>query len=297
MIAIVYTSLVALMQEDIKKLIAYSSVAHMGFVTMGIFAANQQGVDGAMFQMISHGFISGALFLCVGVVYDRMHTREIAAYGGLANRMPIYRDRDDAVHHGQCRPAGHVGLRRRVPDHGGRVPGLDTGSAGRGAATGVILSAAYALWLYRRVVFGDLIKQSPQVDPGHEPARDCDHCAAGRADHGSSASTRHSALDLFGPATVALLENIKLGASPDEAADAARPAVNRGSHDEETAMTDTRDYAIVLPELLMAGGRHGAADVRRLLRRRSRTGVCNDHLRLAALMLMAAAGAMGSGSR
>ena len=89
-IAIVYTSLVALVQQDMKKLIAYSSVAHMGYVTMGIFAANQQGIDGAIFQMISHGFISGALFLCVGVIYDRMHTREIDAYGGLVNRMPAY---------------------------------------------------------------------------------------------------------------------------------------------------------------------------------------------------------------
>src|SRR6476620_1575686 len=87
-IAIIYTSLVALVQEDMKKLIAYSSVAHMGFVTMGIFAFNQQGVQGAVFQMVSHGLVSGALFLCVGVIYDRMHTREIAAYGGLVNRMP-----------------------------------------------------------------------------------------------------------------------------------------------------------------------------------------------------------------
>ncbi|MCE2738111.1 MAG: NADH-quinone oxidoreductase subunit M, partial [Rhodobacter sp.] len=89
-IAIVYTSLVALAQNDMKKLIAYSSVAHMGYVTMGIFAANQQGVEGAIFQMLSHGFISGALFLCVGVIYDRLHTREIDAYGGLVNRMPAY---------------------------------------------------------------------------------------------------------------------------------------------------------------------------------------------------------------
>src|SRR5204863_2239595 len=89
-IAIIYTSLVALMQEDIKKLIAYSSVAHMGFVTMGIFAGTTQGVAGGVFQMISHGIVSGALFLCVGVVYDRMHSREIAAYGGLVNRMPLY---------------------------------------------------------------------------------------------------------------------------------------------------------------------------------------------------------------
>src|SRR5206468_4003027 len=89
-VAIIYTSLVALMQEDMKKLIAYSSVAHMGFVTMGIFAMNAEGVQGAMFQMLSHGLVSGALFLCVGVVYDRMHTREIDAYGGLDNNMPKY---------------------------------------------------------------------------------------------------------------------------------------------------------------------------------------------------------------
>ena len=89
-VAIIDTSLVARMQEDVKKLIAYSSVAHMGFVTMGIFAATAQGVAGSIFQMISHGIVSGALFLCVGVVYDRMHTREIAAYGGLVNRMPLY---------------------------------------------------------------------------------------------------------------------------------------------------------------------------------------------------------------
>ena len=89
-VAIIYTSLVALAQEDMKKLIAYSSVAHMGFVTMGIFTLTQQGVDGGVFQMLSHGIVSGALFLCVGVIYDRMHTREIKAYGGLVQRMPIY---------------------------------------------------------------------------------------------------------------------------------------------------------------------------------------------------------------
>ena len=89
-VAIIYTSYVALMQEDMKKLIAYSSVAHMGFVTMGLFAMNAQGVQGGIFQMLSHGLVSGALFLCVGIVYDRMHTREIVAYGGLVNRMPVY---------------------------------------------------------------------------------------------------------------------------------------------------------------------------------------------------------------
>jgi len=157
-IAIIYTSLVALMQEDIKKLIAYSSVAHMGFVTMGIFAANRQGIDGAMFQMISHGFISGALFLSVGVIYDRMHTREIAAYGGLANRMPVF------ALVMMLFTMGNVGL----PGTSGFVGEFLTmvGAyqvstvAVFGAAIGVILSAGYALWLYRRVVFGDLVKQS-----------------------------------------------------------------------------------------------------------------------------------------
>ncbi|HSF95330.1 MAG TPA: NADH-quinone oxidoreductase subunit M, partial [Thermohalobaculum sp.] len=157
-VAIVYTSFVALMQEDVKKLIAYSSVAHMGFVTMGIFAANMQGVQGGLFLMLSHGIVSGALFLCVGVVYDRMHTREIAAYGGLVNRMPIYA----AVM--MLFTLANVGL----PGTSGFVGefltlvGVYQASTWTafGAATGVILSAAYALWLYRRVIFGDLIKES-----------------------------------------------------------------------------------------------------------------------------------------
>ena len=109
----IYTSLVALAQTDMKKLIAYSSVAHMGVVTIGIFTFNMQGIDGAMFQMLSHGIVSAALFLCVGVVYDRMHTREIARYGGLADRMPVYALRVHAVHPGQHRPARHLRLRRR----------------------------------------------------------------------------------------------------------------------------------------------------------------------------------------
>ena len=157
-IAIVYTSLVALVQEDMKKLIAYSSVAHMGFVTMGIFAANQQGVDGAIFQMISHGFISGALFLCVGVIYDRMHTREIAAYGGLVNRMPVYAAvfmLFTMANVGLPGTSGFVGEFLTIMG----VFQVNTWVALL-AASGVILSAAYALWLYRRVVFGDLIKES-----------------------------------------------------------------------------------------------------------------------------------------
>ncbi|ABV93070.1 proton-translocating NADH-quinone oxidoreductase [Dinoroseobacter shibae DFL 12 = DSM 16493] len=157
-IAIVYTSLVALVQTDMKKLIAYSSVAHMGFVTMGIFAANQQGVDGAIFQMISHGFISGALFLCVGVIYDRMHTREIDAYGGLVNRMPAYAlvfMLFTMANVGLPGTSGFVGEFLTLVG----VFQVNTWVAFV-AATGVILSAGYALWLYRRVVFGDLIKES-----------------------------------------------------------------------------------------------------------------------------------------
>ncbi len=157
-IAIVYTSLVALVQEDMKKLIAYSSVAHMGYVTMGIFAANQQGVDGAIFQMISHGFISGALFLCVGVIYDRMHTREIDAYGGLVNRMPAYAlifMLFTMANVGLPGTSGFVGEFLTLMG----VFQVNTWVAA-GAALGVILSAAYALWLYRRVVMGDLIKES-----------------------------------------------------------------------------------------------------------------------------------------
>jgi NADH-quinone oxidoreductase subunit M len=151
-IAIIYTSLVALAQQDMKKLIAYSSVAHMGFVTIGIFSLNVQGVAGAMFQMISHGLISAALFFAVGVVYDRLHTRDIDAYGGVADAMPRY-----AVFF-MIMMLGSVGL-----------PGT-TGFVGEflvmvGAwqanilvaiftATGIVLGATYMLWLYRRVVFG-----------------------------------------------------------------------------------------------------------------------------------------------
>ena len=157
-IAIVYTSLVALVQEDMKKLIAYSSVAHMGYVTMGIFAANQQGIDGAIFQMISHGFISGALFLCVGVIYDRMHTREIDAYGGLVNRMPAYAlifMFFTMANVGLPGTSGFVGEFLTLVG----VFQVNTWVAAV-ATAGVILSAAYALWLYRRVVMGDLIKES-----------------------------------------------------------------------------------------------------------------------------------------
>jgi NADH-quinone oxidoreductase subunit M len=157
-VAIIYTSLVALVQEDMKKLIAYSSVAHMGLVTIGAFILNMQAVQGSLFQMLSHGIVSAALFLCVGVVYDRMHTREIAAYGGLVHRMPRY---------------AFVFMFFTLASIG--LPGL-SGFVGEFlvllgtfkvntwvaflAATGMILGAAYALWLYRKIMFGELTKES-----------------------------------------------------------------------------------------------------------------------------------------
>jgi NADH-quinone oxidoreductase subunit M len=155
-IAIIYTSLVALVQEDMKKLIAYSSVAHMGFVTMGIFAATSQGVAGGIFQMVSHGVVSAALFLCVGVVYDRMHSREISTYGGLVNRMPVYA----AVF--LLFTLANVGLPGTSGFVGEFLTLLGTFRVNITVATlatlGVILSACYALWLYRKVIFGRLEK-------------------------------------------------------------------------------------------------------------------------------------------
>ena len=157
-VAIIYTSLVALAQDDLKKLIAYSSVAHMGFVTIGIFTLNSQGLEGAIFQMLSHGIVSGALFLCVGVIYDRMHTREIAAYGGLVNRMPKY-----ALIFMVFSMAS-VGL----PATSGFVGEFlvllgafyyNTWLAVF-ATTGVVLGAAYMLYVYRRIIFGKLEKEN-----------------------------------------------------------------------------------------------------------------------------------------
>jgi len=157
LIAIVYTSLVALMQEDMKKLIAYSSVAHMGYVTLGIFTATQQSLEGGIVQMISHGLVSAALFLCVGVVYDRMHSRLIKTYGGLASIMPKY-----AVFFMVFTLAA-VGL----PGTSGFVGeflilmGVFKKSflVATIASLGVILAVAYMLWLYKRVIFGELINK------------------------------------------------------------------------------------------------------------------------------------------
>ena len=155
-VAVVYTSLVALMQEDMKKLIAYSSVAHMGFVTIGIFTFNTQGIEGGIFQMLSHGIVSAALFLVVGVVYDRIHSREIAHYGGLVNRMPIYAFTFMIFMLASVGLPGTAGFVGEILVLVG-VYQVNTWVAAL-AALGVILSAAYMLWLYRRIIFGQLEK-------------------------------------------------------------------------------------------------------------------------------------------
>jgi NADH-quinone oxidoreductase subunit M len=163
MVAVVYTSLVALVQTDMKKLIAYSSVAHMAFVTIGLMAFNQQGLDGAMLVMLSHGLVSGALFLCVGVIYDRLHTRDIARYGGLADNMPKY-----AVFF-MIFTMASVGL----PGTSGFVGEfLSLAGSYRASSwvafvmtTGIILGAAYMLYLYRRVVYGKLDKADVAAMP------------------------------------------------------------------------------------------------------------------------------------
>ncbi len=157
-VAVIYTSLVALVQEDMKKLIAYSSVAHMGFVTIGAFVLNIQGVHGSLFQMLSHGIVSAALFLCVGVVYDRMHTREIAAYGGLVHRMPRYAF---TFLFFTLASVGLPGLSGFVGEFLVLLGAFKANTwVATLAATGLILGAAYALWLYRKVVFGELTKDS-----------------------------------------------------------------------------------------------------------------------------------------
>lgn len=154
-VAIVYTSLVALMQEDMKKLVAYSSVAHMGFVTIGIFSLNQQGIEGSIFQMLSHGVVSAALFLCVGVIYDRIHSREIARYGGLVNRMPRYALVFMIF---VLAAVGLPGTSGFVGEFLVLLGAFQTNTwVALFATTGIILGAAYMLWLYQRVVFGELL--------------------------------------------------------------------------------------------------------------------------------------------
>ena len=244
-VAIIYTSLVALAQEDMKKLIAYSSVAHMGFVTMGIFTLTHQGIEGGIYQMLSHGVVSGALFLCVGVVYDRMHTREIAAYGGLVERMPVY---------AACFMVftlANVGL----PGTGGFVGEFLTMLGAFQvntwvaifAATGVILSAAYALYLYRRIIFGALVKPRATDDPGSVPARDRHPRAAGRH------HDRHGHLS-----QADLRRDLGLGREPDPSTPnraCRRPCAETRIRwrQEDRAMTAQHDtHTILLPELILA---------------------------------------------
>ena len=155
-VAIIVTSLIALVQEDMKKLIAYSSVAHMGFVTLGIFTFTVQGIEGSVIQMISHGIVSAALFLCVGVVYDRLHTREISRYGGLVNKMPMYAFTFMIfilASLGLPGTSGFVGEFLVLLS----IFSINTYFAVF-ATTGVVLAATYSLWLYRRMIFGALIK-------------------------------------------------------------------------------------------------------------------------------------------
>jgi NADH-quinone oxidoreductase subunit M len=229
-VAIIYTSLVALAQEDMKKLIAYSSVAHMGFVTMGIFTLTHQGVEGGIFQMLSHGVVSGALFLCVGVVYDRMHTREIAAYGGLVNRMPLY---------AACFMVftlANVGL----PGTSGFVGEfltmlgafLHNSWIAIFAATGVILSAAYALFLYRRIIFGALVKPTLQTI--------------------QDLSAREIAI--LAPLVVI---TIAMGVYPKPVFDVTTPAVAKLIQDSKTALAS--DRAGVHRDLARAGTKKLAA--------------------------------------
>ena len=259
-VAIIYTSLVALAQEDMKKLIAYSSVAHMGFVTMGIFTLTHQGIEGGIFQMLSHGVVSGALFLCVGVIYDRMHTREIAAYGGLVEPHADLCRVLHGVHAGQCRLPGTGGFVGEFLTMLGAFS-VNTWVA-IFAATGVILSAAYMLYLYWRVDLrraGEARRCRRITDLSR--ARDRDPGAARRRHdpdgHLSEADLRcdeRSVANLIAAAMRAALST-----APPKLAAAAR----------RRAMNIQTDLSSLLPELILAVGAHGAAADRACARRQA----------------------------
>jgi NADH-quinone oxidoreductase subunit M len=154
LIAVVYIGLVALVQQDMKKLVAYSSIAHMGFVTLGFFIFNELGVSGGLVQMISHGFVSGAMFLCIGVLYDRVHSREIAAYGGVANTMPKFAAFAVLFSMANCGLPGTAGFVGEWMVILGAVKANFWVAAA--AATALIFGAAYSLWMVKRVYFGDV---------------------------------------------------------------------------------------------------------------------------------------------
>jgi len=213
-------ALTAMMQTDIKKLIAYSSVAHMGFVTLGLFTLNEQGIQGALFLMISHGIVSGALFLCVGVVYDRMHTREIAAYGGLVKRMPLY-----AVAM-LIFTMANVGLPGTSGFVGEFLAMLGAFKANPNVAFfstfGIILSAAYALWLYARVIYGKLEKPNLQgiLDLDTREKIILAPLVVLTIYYGVHPAP---VLDVFAPSTDALMASIKTALSNTQTAAAALP--------------------------------------------------------------------------
>ena len=198
LIAMVYIGFVALVQEDMKKLIAYSSISHMGFVTLGTFIAfalvreqgnldaARLGLQGAMVQMMSHGFISAAMFSCVGVLYDRVHSRMIRDYGGVANTMPWFAALFVLFAMANCRPARHQRLRRRIHGHPGRLPGQHLVRAALRGLT-LILGAAYTLWLVKRVIFGEVANKNVAAARGPQRARGL---GAGRARRGGAAAWR-----------------------------------------------------------------------------------------------------------
>jgi len=209
LVAVVYTSLVAFAQEDMKKLIAYSSVAHMGFVTLGLFVLNEQGLAGGVFQMLSHGLVSAALFLCVGAVYDRLHTRDISRYGGVVHVMPKYAVMFMVFTLGSIGLPGTSGFVGEFLSLAGAY--VKSSTLGFIAATGVILAAGYMLWLYRRVVFGELVKDEVKAMP----------------------DLKRRELAIFLPLVAAVLW---LGVYPKPVLDAITPSIERVLAEHEATM-------------------------------------------------------------
>jgi NADH-quinone oxidoreductase subunit M len=267
-VAVIYTSLVALMQEDMKKLIAYSSVAHMGFVTMGIFAATAQGIAGGIFQMISHGLVSGALFLCVGVVYDRVHTREIAAYGGLVNRMPLY------AFVFMVFTLANVGLPGTSGFVGEFLSLIGTFRVNTAVAIlatlGVILSAAYALWLYRKIIFGNLKPSLEGIrDIGWREAVIFAPLVVLTILFGV---VPKPVLDMSAASVAQLLENYNHAIAAAKAAELKNPPSFRGAREASEPGIQTRGYSVGLDSGSGPAGRPGMTD-RELAQARRAEGV------------------------